>query len=269
MCHSYVDFIQQFNWNVYEYQTKWRQKVITKYLIDIETKTNESNLVILKTVMSKIIPVCKEGVDCTEKPSKSAVIRQKWNDFVESSTLHGMHYIFSSQTTFRRIIWTLFLLFGVGYFSYQSSELLKKYFKFPVTTKTTLEYEKEPAFPAVTICNFNMLRKSIVEKNNFQEVTDQALRSKAGIKVNDTIDWSPYKDINVLEIYRKGGHQIRDMILECSWKGERCSYQNFTPILTSMGLCHTFNSGKIRITPHTFSNAFQDSRTVFFLFVCF
>lgn len=218
--------------------------------------------------MSKILPLYKEGDNWTEKPSKSAVIKQKWKDFVENSTLHGMHCIISSQTTFRRIIWTLFLLVGVGYFSYQSSVLLEKYLSFPVTTKTTLELEDEPEFPAVTICNFNMLRKSVVESNNFTEVADQALMSKAGIAINDTnIDWSPFKDLDVFEIYRQGGHQIQDMIIECSWKGERCNYQNFTLILTSMGLCYTFNSGEVTITAHTFSNDTQTEKNCF-LFVC-
>ena len=205
--------------------------------------------------MSKVIPLYKEGVNWTEKPSKSEVIKQQWHDFVENSTLHGMHCIISSQTTFRRIIWTFFLLVGVGYFSYQSSVLLRKYFSFPVTTKTTLEFEKEPEFPAVTICNLNMLRKSMVLKYNFKEVTDLALMSKAGVEINDSnINWSRYEDIDVFQVYLKAGHQIQDMILECSWKGERCSSQNFTPILTTMGLCHTFNSGKIKIVPCTFSN---------------
>ena len=216
--------------------------------------------------MSKVVPLYKEGVNWTEKPSKSAVIKQKWHAFVENSTLHGMHCIISSQTTFRRIIWTLFLLVGVGYFSYQSSVLLNRYFSFPVTTKTTLEFEKEPEFPAVTICNFNMLRKSMVKKHNFTEVTDLALMSKAGVEIDDTnIDWSRYDELDVFDIYLKAGHHIQDMILGCSWKGGRCSYQNFTPILTTMGLCYTFNSGKITITPHTFSNnAFLESRTPFF-----
>lgn len=216
--------------------------------------------------MSKILPLYKEGVNWTEKPSKSAVIKQKWRDFVENSTLHGMHCIISSQTTFRRIIWTLILLVGVGYFSYQSSVLLTKYLSFRVTTKTTLVFEQEPEFPAVTICNFNMLRKSLVEKHNFTEITDQVLMSKAGEKINDTTDWGRYKDLDVFEIYLKAGHGIQDMLFDCSWKGERCGHQNFTPILTTMGLCHTFNSGKITIATHTFStNAFQESRTAFFV----
>ncbi|XP_078381097.1 acid-sensing ion channel 1-like isoform X2 [Oculina patagonica] len=37
---------------------------------------------------------------------------------------------------------------------------------------------------------------------------------------------------------------MSDMILDCFWKGDECSHQNFTPVLTSMGLCHTFNSGE-------------------------
>ena len=191
----------------------------------------------------------REDTDWTQQSSKSVVIKQKWNNFVENSTLHGMHNIFSSQTTFRRIIWTMFLLSGVGYFSYQSAVLLTKYFSFPVTTKSILVYEKEPEFPAITICNFNMLRKSVIEKYSFGEVVDHALMSKSGIETNETgIDWSLYKEDNLSAIYHIAGHQIDEMILECYWKGEECSYLNFTHVLTSMGLCHTFNSGKASFT---------------------
>ncbi len=227
--------------------------MLTNYLVAIENEwlkveiksDNRMSLSWLETVMSKVIP--KESAGWTQKPSKSAVIKEKWSNFVENSTLHGMHNIFSSQTTFRRIIWTLLLLSGVGYFSYQSSELLKKYFNFPVTTKSTLVYEKEPDFPAVTICNFNMMRNSVVSEYNFGEVIDHALMSKSGAEMNDTeIDWSLYEDVNISDVYHIAGHQMSDMILDCFWKGDECSHQNFTPVLTSMGLCHTFNSGNIK-----------------------
>ena len=197
--------------------------------------------------MTKVIPV--EGTGCTQKISKSAVIVQKWNNFVESSTLHGMHNIFSSQSNFRRITWTLFLLSGVGYFSYQSSVLLTEYFDYPVNTKVTLVYEKEPEFPAVTICNFNMLRKSVVSKHSYGKVVDLTLMSKYGTEMNETeVDWSRYENVDISNIYYQAGHQMDEMLMECFWKGDECSHQNFTPVLTSMGLCHTFNSGKISFT---------------------
>ena len=205
--------------------------------------------------MDKINP--EENISWAQKPSKSASIKNKWNSFVESSTLHGLHYVFTSPTIFRRILWAFFVISGIGYFSYHSSKLLEKYFNYSVATKVTLVYEKEPDFPSVTICNFNMFRKSVVTANNYEQVLRYATRDQfgkyAGVEVNDSnIDWSLYEGVNMTLVYHYGGHQIKDMLRSCSWSGEECSHQNFTPVLTSMGLCHTFNSGKYLKNIETF-----------------
>lgn len=77
-----------------------------------------------------------------------------------------------------------------------------KYFSYFVIIKIMLEFEVEFEFLVVIICNFNMLRKFIVERNNFIEVIDQVLMSKVGIIVNDIdIDWDFYKDLDVFDIY--------------------------------------------------------------------
>ncbi|KAJ7377745.1 Acid-sensing ion channel 2 [Desmophyllum pertusum] len=197
--------------------------------------------------MDKVNP--ENGIAWTQQPSKSAAIKKTWNSFVESSTLHGMRYVFTSPTTFRRILWAFFLLSGMGYFSFHSSKLLEKYFSYPIATKVTLVHEKEPDFPSVTICNFNMFRKSLVNAYNYEQVLRYTTRDQfgkfAGIEINDSnIDWSVYEGVNMSLVYHLGGHQMQDMLKGCSWSGEKCSYKNFTPVLTSMGLCHTFNSGK-------------------------
>lgn len=197
--------------------------------------------------MDKVNP--EMSVSWVQQPSKTEAIKTKWNSFVENSTLHGMHYVFSSPTTFRRILWAFFLLSGMVYFSFQSSKLLKKYFSYPVATKVTLVYEKEPEFPSVTICNFNMFRKSFITANNYEQAVRFATRDEfskfAGVEVNDSnIDWSAYEGVDMSQGYHLAGHQIKDMLKGCSWSGESCSHQNFTPVLTSMGLCHTFNSGQ-------------------------
>ncbi|KAJ7377743.1 amiloride-sensitive sodium channel [Desmophyllum pertusum] len=45
------------------------------------------------------------------------------------------------------------------------------------------------------------------------------------------------------DTYNFGGHQINKTMKTCTWSGEKCDDRNFTRNLTSMGLCHTFNSG--------------------------
>lgn len=181
------------------------------------------------------------------QPPKSAAVRQTWNGFVEACTLHGMQYAFSSRSSLvRRVIWALFLLAGIGWFSFQSSKLLRKFFSYPVTTKVTLVYEDEPEFPAVSICNFNMLRSSVVKAQGYDQVLRYASAKSGGYHTtNETMDLSKYDGLNVTEFYFKAGHHIAETLVGCSWSREQsCDSGNFMPVLTSMGLCYTFNSGR-------------------------
>ncbi|XP_078381087.1 acid-sensing ion channel 1-like [Oculina patagonica] len=134
----------------------------------------------------------------------------------------------------------------MAWFSFQSSKLLRKYFSYSVTTKVSLEYEGTPEFPAVTVCNFNRFKRSVVIAKGYDELLSKFEKKSFGLQAeNDTIDLSNYTaDFNFTELNLIAGHQINDTLLGCVWSGQMCDYRNFTPVLTDMGLCHTFNSGK-------------------------
>ncbi|KAL9964424.1 hypothetical protein ACROYT_G028066 [Oculina patagonica] len=194
-------------------------------------------------IPNKIIPECSEVA--SQIPSKSAAITKRWSIFVGSSTLHGLNYVFTSRTLVRRFLWALFLVSSMAWFSYQSSNLLRKYFSYSVTTKVSLEYEDTPQFPAVTICNFNRFKRSVIMEKGYDQLLTQFEKKSSGLQAeNDAIDFSNYTDFNFTELYLIAGHQINDTLLACVWSGQMCDYRNFTPVLTDMGLCHTFNSGK-------------------------
>ncbi|XP_068686049.1 acid-sensing ion channel 1-like [Montipora foliosa] len=179
-----------------------------------------------------------------QKPLKTTAIKEKWNNYVENATLHGIQHVFARSAIFRRVLWGFFLLSGIGYFSYQCTCLVEKYFKYPVHTKISLKRESPIEFPAVTICNFNMFKKSLVDHYGFGNVGRYAQRDP-GLQINESeIDWSQFENYSMSSLYSSGGHQMRYMIRQCVWIGEECTYRNFTPVLTSMGLCHTFNSGQ-------------------------
>ncbi|XP_078379403.1 acid-sensing ion channel 2-like isoform X2 [Oculina patagonica] len=181
----------------------------------------------------------------SQVPDKSAATTERWSVFVGSSTLHGLNYMFSSRSLVRRILWALFLVTAMAWFSFESFKLLRKYFSYPVTTKVALEYEGTLEFPAVTICNFNMFNKSVVTAKGYNELLRQFERKLFGLNnENDTMDFNKYNDFNLTEFHFIAGHQISSTLSICVWSGQSCDYRNFTPVLTDMGLCHTFNSGK-------------------------
>ena len=93
------------------------------------------------------------------------------------------------------------------------------------------------------------------------------LRKASGIDVSaETINWELYESINLTEFHFAMGHQIYNTLHQCYWDGGLCTYENFTPVLTSMGLCYTFNSGKVdKVITKSKRNHFDEgSKIIFF-----
>lgn len=80
----------------------------------------------------------------------------------------------------------------------------------------------------------------------YEKVFEYAEKKVRGLDTsNNTVDLSKYHNVNMTELYFTAGHQIEDTLVSCLWRlEEKCDHSNFTAVLTSMGLCHTFNSGK-------------------------
>lgn len=213
---------------------------ITQIELDRTDEEKETNKAIKS---NKVEPESRETA--SRDPTTSVAITKTWRVFVGSSTLHGLQYVFTSRTLVRRILWALFLVAAIVWFSFQSSKLLRKYFSHPVTTKVSLVYEGSPEFPAVSICNFNRFKRSVIMAKGYDQLLNQYERKVFGLNTeNYTVDFGEHHNFNFTEFDWLAGHQINDTLQGCVWSGTFCDYRNFTPVLTSMGLCHTFNSGR-------------------------
>jgi hypothetical protein len=87
---------------------------------------------------------------------ENRTIFKMWQDFLHSLTLHGFRFIFEPGPIFRRIVWLAILLCAIGMVTFQSKKSIQKYIDHPITTSVQVEFLDEIAFPAVTICNFNL-----------------------------------------------------------------------------------------------------------------
>ncbi|KXJ28956.1 Acid-sensing ion channel 4 [Exaiptasia diaphana] len=178
----------------------------------------------------------------SEKSSTSNKEQKLIEDFGSYTTLHGFHFILDSGSIWRRTLWVLLIILGLGLLIAQIYISLTKLYANEFTVRKSVEVSKSLPFPAVTICNQNMMRKSQIMGTIAQDYLDQldSLKlSVGGLKQKEV------PSFDVEKMLEKTGHQLTEMVHLCEFTGEKCSAVNdFTPALSSysFGLCYTFNA---------------------------
>ena len=191
----------------------------------------------------------------SHEKDKETMNKTNWEEFLSTSTIHGLHFIFEKRSKIQRLIWLLLLLLMFGLFIWQMSTLVVAFLQYRVASRIKLVNEHHSVFPAITICNFNQYRNSTPNLKRFLKVVQYKtpLYKNKAKKVN----WTNFSDVNRMDmenIVNTSAHQLKfdkmtnkGMLYGCQWKGDECHYFNFTSILTDMGLCYTFNSGQCNV----------------------
>ncbi|XP_042200210.1 acid-sensing ion channel 1B [Callorhinchus milii] len=186
--------------------------------------------------------------------------------FANTSTLHGISHIFTYERfSFKRIIWTLAFLGSLSFLVHTCTQRIQYYFQYPHVTKLDEISATNMTFPAITICNLNEFRFSKITKNdlyhagelltllnNRYEIPDPHLAERhileALVEKANFRNFKP-KPFNMREFYARAGHDMKDMLLHCIFRGEFCTAQDFKIVFTRYGKCYTFNSGQIKDQP--------------------
>ncbi|XP_077987434.1 acid-sensing ion channel 2-like [Glandiceps talaboti] len=183
--------------------------------------------------------------------------------FAEETSIGGLKYVGDSGSpVFRRFTWLLIVLgasFGLGVqcFSIVSTFILK-----PVSMNTEFKEESRLQFPALTICNNNLIKKtSLADISGYTYAKDSLKITKlvfgpeyVGLTSKNISP--PYWEManygtefgdDLLGFVSAVAHTKDDAILWCFWRGhtQHCGSENFTKTVTNYGVCFTFNSGKI------------------------
>ncbi|XP_067391799.1 acid-sensing ion channel 3 isoform X2 [Emydura macquarii macquarii] len=180
--------------------------------------------------------------------------------FASSASLHGVSHVFRpGGLSPRRVLWALFFLGSLGLLLLVCAERLAYFFTYPHVTKLDEVAAPNLTFPAVTICNLNEFRFSRITRNDLYHVGEllalldaryqisspqlaeprllAALRDKANFR---HFTAQPF---DMADFYNRTGHDMADMLLQCSFRGAACSARNFSAIFTRLGKCYTFNGG--------------------------
>lgn len=202
--------------------------------------------------------------------------RCQWNDpylskYLDTSTIGGLHHVFRGSSKIRRVLWALIFLGAIIGLITMISFSLRRFIQRPsASTITVISLDEEGTpFPGVTICNLNLERNfSNVLSNSTYEVmnylfnpdesfelsglnSSQALQSchrtvsNSSPTVQNTTIWNsqnPNRALDNLIHYCGFVEGIDQHVIPCK--------NEFQPVLTSAGICYTFN-GTSRVVKST------------------
>ena len=147
------------------------------------------------------------------------------SEFASYTSLHGFHFVAGPFIIIRRILWAILLIVGTGLLI---SLCIERYGKLAAKhSVTTKEYQstKLIPFPAVTVCNLNMLRKDKIIATEAQTFMDKLAKEHSGEKLRD--DSNETFKLNLDKIVREAGHDISEMLLDCTFQQKPCSSNDF------------------------------------------
>ncbi|KAF2361812.1 Epithelial sodium channel [Trinorchestia longiramus] len=89
--------------------------------------------------------------------TRAALLRQRFNDFLDSFTAHGPGRAHNNTNFVRRFIWTVLFAMCLLYGLYQCYNVLEEYLTYPKSVSIEMLSERKVDFPAVSLCNLNPL----------------------------------------------------------------------------------------------------------------
>ncbi|XP_034725506.1 acid-sensing ion channel 1B isoform X1 [Etheostoma cragini] len=169
--------------------------------------------------------------------------------FFGGCSLHGANHVFVENKKFgvRQGLWAAVFTMALSAFLLQVVDRVIYYFQYDYITMLDEQSAKNMTFPAVTMCNYNFVRKSQMSYSDlifmgpllgFEE------GMAPGFPLAQEPDRPPGSRFSLDEFYNRTRHRIEDMLLECNFRGLECGPENFREIFTRYGKCYTFNSGQ-------------------------
>ena len=179
-------------------------------------------------------------------------VKQIFKRYVETSTLHGFCYVFSETFMIRRIMWAILMILGAVYFLMKLNDGVIKYFSYPFSTLSSMEYVPNLIFPAMSFCPINPYKL-----NSFNESILHKLQQSNGLPLFSNLT-DPGYDIDGQQLHDailNATHDISDLAQECDWIQQdtahpyipyrECGPHNLTKFISERGeVCFTLNSGK-------------------------
>ncbi|XP_041836481.1 acid-sensing ion channel 1B isoform X1 [Melanotaenia boesemani] len=169
--------------------------------------------------------------------------------FFGGCSLHGANHIFVEDKKFgiRQGLWALVFTLALSAFLLQVADRIIYFLQYDHITMLDERTAKNMTFPAITICNYNFIRKSQLSYSDLIFM-GPLLAFEEGMAPGFPLAPEPERPLgsrfSLDEFYNRTRHRIEDILLDCSFRGLECGPENFREIFTRYGKCYTFNSGQ-------------------------
>ena len=177
----------------------------------------------------------RENGEEIDQKSNETDERTLIKNFGSYTTLHGFHFLFDSTSTVRRILWLMLMLVCLVILAITVKENYLKLLRHESLVTKDIEHSKRLLFPAVSICNQNMLLKSKIQGTDAQLYLDGIDYLMPANPQGADTQQAPRgvsASFDIEKVVRETGHNLTAMLKFCSWRGERCGAENFTTFLS-------------------------------------
>lgn len=196
----------------------------------------------------------------TPLQSSSSVLRKTtWKEitvsFITRTKIHALKFIFSpDKDKLQRVTWVMAFFLCIALLCTWSWNRIMYMMSYPAITKIYMVWAHNMSFPAVTFCNKNVFRTSMLTRDDLYHsgywmdlmYPNHSLVEKSVSFIRDSrkpgllslLDFSNYSprpehQVNTTEMLGRLGHQLEDMLLDCRYRGETCTPKNFTTVCTA------------------------------------
>ena len=172
----------------------------------------------------------RDDFDTVKKPQELI------KTFGSYTTLHGFHFLTDSSSVLRRILWLLLMVVCLVILIVQIQTNYAKLQRHDSSVTKDIEFSRSLLFPAVSICNQNMLRRSKILDTDAQLYLDRIDYIKAEYMNSTEFMREQSRQINASfdleKVVKEAGHNLTSMLALCLWKGETCGPENFTSFVS-------------------------------------
>lgn len=174
-----------------------------------------------------------DDLDAYDAPEDEEVPDISLATFFGGCSLHGGNHVFvDDKLSIRRCLWTVVFLLAISMFLMQVVDRIIYYLQYDYVTMLDERNAKNMLFPAITLCNYNMFRRSQLSYSDLLfmgPLLGYEDNMAPGIPLAPEPDRQGSR-FSLAEFFNRTRHRMEDMLLECNFAGKECGPEHWREV---------------------------------------